>query len=494
MEAAGFEPSVLALRHFGKARLWDRRRTRRLVRSAELMMACPEGTLSQKLPDRADLVGLYRLLDCEQVTHAAVLEPHRQRTWEAIGEHDGVVLLIHDPTELDFSHLPELHGQLGQIGNGSRRGYLCHNTLAVGLWPGGRQVLGLASQILHRRREVPADETPRQKRAHPGRESRLWIKGIQACRECGTAQALSAGKLVVDIADRGSDTVEFIEFEVNSGRHFVIRLARDRNLDGDDHFGIGGDRIHRRLISYARDLPVLGRRTVPVPAAPGKHAGRTATVAISSGPLRLRASRFARGQCTGLAMDLWVVQVKEINAPAGIEPLEWMLLTNVPADTFEQACQRVGWYEQRPVIEDYHKGQKTGVSIERSRFEETCRLEPLIALLSVVAVVLLELRDAGRQRDAEQRPATDLVPRLYVEVMAARAARRALEKGPRGRAPVTAQMSVREFVTELAKLGGFMARKSDGLPGWQTLWRGWAKLQLMLEGAMAIVDRKCVHV
>ena len=60
MEAAGFEPSVLALRHFGGARLWDRRRTRRLVKTAELLMARPDGRLPRKLADRADLVGLYR--------------------------------------------------------------------------------------------------------------------------------------------------------------------------------------------------------------------------------------------------------------------------------------------------------------------------------------------------------------------------------------------------------------------------------------------------
>ena len=84
MEAAGFEPSVLALRHFGGARLWDRRRTRRLVKTAELLMARPDGRLPRKLADRADLVGMYRLLGCERVTHAAVLEPHRQLTRAAM--------------------------------------------------------------------------------------------------------------------------------------------------------------------------------------------------------------------------------------------------------------------------------------------------------------------------------------------------------------------------------------------------------------------------
>jgi hypothetical protein len=497
MEANPFDPSALAERHFGGARLWDKRRTRRLVKTAGLLMARPQpdggGTLPRKLPDRADLVGLYRLLDCGRVTHAAVLGPHRQRTLEAMRAHQGVVLVIHDTTELDFTHVDALAGQVGQVGNGGGRGYLCHNSLAVGLAPGGgREVLGLANQVLHRRRRVPRGETPSRKRSHPGRESRLWPRGCE-----GVGPAPSPGgpgaALWVDVCDRGADAIEFIEYEVRNGRHFVIRCAKDRNLDCEDfdHVGRHGDRIHRKLLAYARDLPALGARELAVPAAAGKSKARAATVSVSAGPLRLRAGRFARGECRGLPLDLWVVHVLEADPPPGVAPLEWVLLTDLPADTFGKACERADWYGHRPTIEDYHKGMKTGAGVERPRFQEASRLEPLVALLSVVAAVLLSLRDAGAGADA--RPATDLVPPLYVKVLAARSAARAREKGPRSRPPVTEGMSVREFVTEVAKLGGFMARKCDGHPGWQTLWRGWAALQLLADGARAMIDQRCVY-
>lgn len=426
---------------------------------------------------------------------ARVLEPHRQRTLQAAKEHAGVVLFIHDATELDFTAQRALAGQLGQIGKGFGRGWLCHNTLAVGLGGSGhRQVLGLASQVLHKRREVPEGETPARKRAHPERESRLWLEG---CRRTGPAPD---GARWVDVADgstelaevRGSDTIEFIEHEVKSGRWIVIRLARDRNLDGEDHVSV--DRIHRRVMSWAADQPVLGTRRVLVPAVAGKHAVRVAIVEVSAAPVRLRAGRFARGECTGLPLDLWVVLVREPEPPPGTEPLQWMLLTNVPAGTFEQASERVDWYEHRPVIEDYHdstelvevKGQKSGLSIERSRFRNVSRLEPVVALLSVVTAVLLGLRDTARHPAADFMAATDLVPELYAKVLAAYSAKRAREKGPRSRPPVTERMSVREFLVEVAKLGGFQARKSDGHPGWQTLWHGWACLQLMVEGVVAM--------
>jgi hypothetical protein len=34
----------------------------------------------------------------------------------------------------------------------------------------------------------------------------------------------------------------------------------------------------------------------------------------------------------------------------------------------------------------------------------------------------------------------------------------------------------------VARLGGFIGRKSDGMPGWQTIWRGWQRLMWMSEG------------
>jgi hypothetical protein len=482
---ARFDPAELAELHFRGAKLFDKRRTDRLVRTAELMMGHPGGTLPQKLAGRAETVGLYRLADCERVTHDRVLAPHRARTLEAMAAHEGVVLIVHDTTELDFSGIEALREELGQIGQGHCRGYLCHNSLAIGLLPGGgRRVLGLAGQVLHKRREVPKGETPGQKRRHPDRESRLWPAG---CDQAGPAPR---GKLWVDVCDRGADTFEFLSYELEAGRHFVARCAKNRNLAGEDH--VGADRVYQKLHAYVRDLPGLGERLVSVGAGPGKKA-RLARVRVAAGRVTIQPPARARGDYSPRPLELWAIHVAEMDPPAGAEPLEWILLCDLPADTFQAASQKVDWYEQRPVIEDYHKGQKSGLQIQLPRFMEASRLEPVIALLSVVAAVLLGVRDAGRQADAEVTAATTLVPQVCLTVLAAYLARQAARRGPRAKLPPGADMSVLQFVTEVAKLGGFQARKSDGPPGWQTLWRGWEKLQLMVEGAIAILGEKCVH-
>ena len=38
------------------------------------------------------------------------------------------------------------------------------------------------------------------------------------------------------------------------------------------------------------------------------------------------------------------------------------------------------------------------------------------------------------------------------------------------------KMSLGEFWRNVARVGGFIGRKSDGDPGWQTLWKGWLRV------------------
>jgi len=461
--------------HFGSACLGDARRTKRLVKIADQIMAHPGGSLPHKMRNWSELTGLYRLVKAEQVTHQAVIQSHCQRTRELAEQIGGVVLRIHDTTELDYTHVPALHEQLGQVGDGSGFGYLCHNTLAV---TPQREVLGLCSQILHKRRDVPKDETGPQKREHPQRESRLWPAGVQA------SGATPEGCLWVDVADRGADTFEFLADMHQQDGRYVIRCAHDRALAGEDH--VATDRIHHHLLDYTRDLPALGERTVEVRRQQKTRRKplrrpRQAVVRVAAGPVSIAAPHVACGQHQSQPLDLWVVHVREVAPPPGEEALEWILLTNLATETFEQACQRVDWYSCRPMVEELHKGMKTGCGIESMQFEHAERLEPMIGLLSVVAAVLLQLREAARGKEADRTPATDLLPPLFVKVLS----------GWRYKDP-DRPMSVYEFCMALARLGGHLNRKGDGFPGWLTLWRGWEDLRLMVMGVEAMRRRKCV--
>lgn len=443
-------------RNFGRVDLGDRRRTGRLVDLVDIMCRHPGGTLPNKFNRPADLRAFYRMMNRPEVTHPILIASHAAHTRTTIAAlGTGVVLILHDATELDYTTLTTLRDQLGQIGQGTNRGFICHNSLAVRADTGA--VLGLTSQILHDRADVPKNETIKQKRERENRESRLWLQGAAAS---GPAPA---GVRCVDISDTLSDTFEYMAYEQSHGRHFVLRARENRRLDtpvANEHY----------LFRAVRAVPASGQRTIRVLASPGRQA-RTTTVQVAFTPVRLAPPTKHCGEYHKTPLDLWAVRVWEPNTPANEKPLEWILLSNVAVEAEAAAQERVTWYEQRPIIEEYHKGMKTGCSVESMQFDSVARLKPAIAVLSVVTTTLLQLRDAARAPDADKRLATEVIGAEYVEVLANHYGNRV---GP--------TPTILTFYLHVARLGGHQNRKCDGLPGWLTLWRGWARLQAMVDG------------
>lgn len=474
MTTSSVTPLSFGHEHFGQARLGDQRRTNSLIDLANRFHQHPGGSLPQKCKDPNALRRCYDLMDTATVTHAAVLQPHVQRALRLVLSQTGVVLLVHDTTELDYSSHTALHDQLGQIGNGFGRGYECHNSLAV--LPGARTVLGLVHQALHVRADVPADETPAQRAARDSRESLLWLKGVngvsEALRLCQRQEGLERlpeGLLLVDVADRGGDTFEFLDHEDRLGRPCLIRSKSDRRMRvGHDHKG----RV-RLLHTYLRSLPAQGHRPLTVAARDGRPERET-EVSIAWAAVTVLPPEGHPGLYRKEPLLLWAIHVWEGTAPAEGEALEWFLLTNLPVNTVEQAWEKVDWYCVRWVVEEFHKAQKTGCAIEEPQFERVERLQPMIALLSVVAVSLLNLRELCRDEALAAGPASEVIDAESVEVLSA------------WRYEERRVLSVREFCLALGRLGGHQNRRGDGLPGWLVLWRGWQALQLMVAGVRAV--------
>jgi hypothetical protein len=453
---------------FGQAELGDARRTARVVKTFDQLCRHPGGTLPDKLSSPADLKALYRLCGSDEVTHAALIAALRTYTLLRIAAHGGAVLVLHDATELDYTSLTSLADNLGQIGEGHGRGYICHNVLAVAADTG--EVLGLLDQILHCRDEVPEDETLAEHRDRETRESLLWLNG--------TAHLPGAAHLI-DVADQGAGTFEFLEHELKSGRRFVIRDGKTRKV----YAGHVRQGQQQYLRPYARSLPELGRFTMDVQSQKGRSprkARQEAEFAVRGGAVLVLPPHAKYGHHGRDPLPLYVVCVSEVQPPKGEKPIEWILLTNEPVATFQDAWRVVTWYERRWIIEEYHKGMKTGCQIEDLQFTAVERLEPAIALLSAVALTLLNLRDASRRPDAQTRRATTVVAEDYVAVLS-------LWRHNK----IRRDWTIHDFFFALARLGGHQNRKRDHRPGWLLLWRGWSKLQLMLDGYLAAQHKKC---
>lgn len=458
-------PGAFADRAFPDLDLGDARLNRRFARVTQAALEHPAEPLPDKFHDPAGYAGCLRLLHHPAVTHEALLSCHQVAVLDRLEAHPGVVLFLHDTTDLDFSGHATLAGALGQIGNGGGRGFLCHNSLAVD--PDTRLVFGLASQVLHVRPAVGPNEPVADKRARADRESRLWLRGVD---HIGPAPA---GRTWVHVADRGADTFEFLQALADRRAEFVIRSAHDRALDVE-----AGAGEPARLHDWLRTRPAQTGWVIDVGTRPGQPA-RSARACAAAHRVAVRPPHVRKGEYRREPLAVWAIRVWEADPPAGADGLEWVLLTNRPADTPDRLRAAVGHYECRPLVEEYHKGQKTGAGIERLQLRDVTSLKAAIALLSVVAVALVNLRVAGRDPGRAAEPARRHVPAVWVRVLSV------------WRHRAERELTVAEFTLALARLGGHLNRKADGPPGWLTLWRGWERLHTMLEYEMSRVS--CVE-
>src|SRR5215470_15512393 len=233
-------PHAWAEANFQGARLGDKRRTRRLIASAERLAEQPEGSLPEHFswnPLRA----VYRLCNRPEATHSAVTATHFERTRAEMARSSAPVLVLHDTTELNYTTHGALTGT-GPVGDGVGRGFLPHNSLAI--VAGTQPVLGLAYQQVTTRTPAPEGET-RTERLHRDRESRLWERGI---RGVGPAPE---GACWVDVADRGADNFEAIHAARDLGHEFLFRACKDRAIQ----VGAAAEGPRRYLKSFVGSLP-----------------------------------------------------------------------------------------------------------------------------------------------------------------------------------------------------------------------------------------------
>jgi hypothetical protein len=106
-------------------------------------------------------------------------------------------------------------------------------------------------------------------------------------------------------------------------------------------------------------LPVAGHTSVDIPRR-GQHKARSALLSVRFGAVRIDPPK---GTADAL-IDLWAVHLLKEDPPDGVEAVEWMLLTNVPTTSLEEALERASWYAARWGIEVFHRTLKTGCQLE----------------------------------------------------------------------------------------------------------------------------------
>ena len=462
--------------HFGGVALGDQRRNRRVVTLAAGWVREPGASIPRLSQGEAYASkAAYQLLSHPQSTPDALQASHRQHVAQHL-QAPGTYLLIEDTTELSWPEALERRPGLGPVGAGkaTSQGVLLHSLVAAA-WPAqdpdpaakrpALPLLGLLDQQYHVRQPVPAAEKAAPQngsrlRKSRVRESALWSQSLRAVGRP------PAGTRWVVVADRGADIYEHLQQCQAQGLGFVVRAAQDRALVAGDAKEPAG-----RLFQVARTPPSQGTFALALRGRPRQPARELVLHVSWSPPLALRAPQRPGGATgKGTPVPANVVRVWEETAPDAVAPgLEWLLLIDQPVNDLAQALACVRQYTSRWLIEDFHKALKTGMRVEQLQLQTAARLFAAAALLSVVALALVDLREKSRLEPELPAEAAGLTP---TELRVLRLQRRR---------PVA---TVRAVYLALAALGGHLGRTGDGPPGWQTLWLGRRSLRLLVEGVL----------
>lgn len=453
MEQEGWWETEVNNAEFG-----DQRLSIRLVHLAKAMASQPSASIPQANQDWATTKAAYRFFDNAKVSSEKILEPHQRQTVLRANQQS-VILAVQDSTTFNFGERSSETG-LGAIKLRADKalGFHLHTTLAM-------TSEGLPLGILQFNTWSRTEEHMQKLKDEKRRESFRWEESVINCRDL-----LSSDTKIVHIGDRESDIFDLYQTAEKLGQFFCIRARAHRTIEHKDT-------RYQYLLELLWDTPAQGSITIDLPKKKESKTYKEATrssrkveVLISFVKVTLKSK--ARGRKVAETIDCYAVYAVEKDPPPlGEDRIEWVLATNIPVLTIEDAIERVNWYKKRWEIELFHKILKSGCRVEMRKLEHYDRLVNFIALMSIIAWRILWMSYLNRLfpensclsmlKDHEWKA-------LYCKIHKTHLL------------PKT-EPQVRDVVLWIARLGGFLARKGDGNPGPTVIWRGWQRLSEIAE-------------
>jgi hypothetical protein len=461
VEKPGQDPMDWTAEEFGNATLGDRRLTARLMQLGHVFYAKPTANVPQACGDYAGAKAAYRFFDNENVSMQAVLASHYTASVERVRAH-ALVLAVQDTSTLNYTHHP-MTKDLGPINTEHDKniGLLLHDTMAF--TPDGTP-LGLLDVQCWAREETWSKREERYQKPIEVKESFKWIKSYRAVSEI---QKLCPQTRLIVVGDREADIHELFAEHAPGHADLLIRSEQSRNrcCAIDDQI--------EHLWSRMRSETVAGTIGLCVPAAPDRPA-RTAHLEIRFAAVTLKAPK---RKSYLPQIPVHIVYAWEVGATEGVEALEWLLITTVAVENFDQALSVLQWYARRWGIEVYHRVLKSGCRIEDRQLENAKRLVNCLAIDMVVAWRIHHLTYLGRETP-------ELPCSVFFEDSQWKALVCFINRNPE---PPSMPPTLGEAVRMVAMLGGFLGRRSDGEPGTETIWRGLLRLDDIAQAYMAFV-------
>lgn len=422
------------------------------------------GGMGESIPlacqDWASTKAAYRFLANERVREGDILSGHFDATRARFEAASGTVLLLQDTTEFSYQRArPELVGMTKSINSGKdNTGRLRHHTLCGILMHSSLAVttdglpLGLAAVKFWTRKKFKGTAALKKK-INPTRvpiekkESVRWLDNLRQ-----SIDLLGEPARCIHVGDRESDIFELYCLVRELGAHFIVRMQTDRLAGEGDH----------TVSAEMDDVAIKGLHRVEM----RDEKGDAISVALEIRTKRIHVLPPIGKQKRYPALDLTVIHATERGAPKGRKPIEWKLITNLPARTRSEAIEKIDWYAMRWKIEVFHKILKSGCKAEDSKLRTADRLANLMAVFCILSwrVFWLTMLNRTAPDAAPTVALTGAEVNLLDHLVA--------DTGNRRCRPGTLSF----YLTKLARLGGYLARSGDPPPGNMVMWRGLSRL------------------
>ncbi|RYU89893.1 IS4 family transposase, partial [Emticicia agri] len=400
--------------------------------------------------------GLYRLVNNSELNCADIIKSYRKgliaySLTQSLPDKKQYYYLFQDST---VGNYPTRQMDLGYLQTGSDNGVLIHN----GILTDNHYVpLGLPIQeFIQRDRDDYGKRHQRHLRPFEEKESAKWIEAIDFARKYGRKTGIS----VVQVADKEADVAEVFNYALTHRQLFIINGRHDRKLKNST----------QTLKPYLQSL------------TPGGIVERSLLDAKGKAHLCECQITFAKVDLQDLIKPIYVLTLQQLQPIKGQDLAHWMILTNVPVKTLAEAVAIIDTYTRRwTTCEDFHKCLKTGCSIQQRQLQSPQALFNTISLLSLIAIGLLRTRYLALKEHA-QKTTNHLINELLSQdelMMADIAADKYLM-------PIDLTFAQKHtnlwFMLLLARMGGHQGIKQAGMPGWQTIWKGWIYFQALVDG------------
>jgi hypothetical protein len=414
--------------------------------------------------DWANTKAAYRFLSNDRVTEADILSGHFESTCDRVtstvsADKNSPILILHDTTEFTYKREPfDLVGVTNLIKSSQKKysgrstytvgGIFMHSSLAVtseGL-PLGLSAVKFWTRDKFKGTRALAKKINPTRMPIESKESYCWLENIRQ-----TTDLFPPSTSCVHIGDRGSDIYELYCLAQQQNTHFLIRTCVDR-LAGD-----GGHTVSHEM----QDTPVKGHHSVSL----RDKAGNISKIKLALKYREIHLLPPIGKQKQYPALTVTVLHATEVNPPKGREPVQWKLITDLPVQTLEQAIEKLDWYAMRWKIELFHKILKSGCRAEDSKLRTAQRLSNIIAIFCIIGwrIFWLTMLNRSSEKQSPQLAFTENELKILGQMIR--------KKDNHARS-----LNLSDYLSQIAKLGGYLARASDPPPGNMVMWRGLSRL------------------